>query len=423
MKIFHKDIEKLSTYPHSFCVPAHKGRGHENAVLDVTEQALSDNAADPQGSLRDSERMTAELFGAGDTLYCTAGSSTAIKAALGHVCGMGGKLTAVVPTHRSLADAASIFSLDLDFVSSTRNKVDPEELRSALRRRPPDAVFCTYADYDGYLLNFAQVVEICKSENIPTVVDNAHGGYLKFAEGFCHPVELGADIVIDSAYKTLGALTPASMLHVATGANTAHLREFVNILSTTSPPYPVMHSLDRSMRRLRDGEVDFSDVISAVGRLKREFSGMIINSDEPIKLAFETSDTGRAPSEILGILDEYGILPELCNDSRLLFVASPFNEESDFSVLEKALREILKTAKQTKKEVHETTLPEMRQNANVAISKKAEVVDTHGTLGRISAKTVAPCPPGTVILYPGELITKRRIEELLRLGIEAVEVI
>ena len=50
--------------------------------------------------------------------------------------------------------------------------------------------------------------------NVPLLVDNAHGAYLKFLDESNHPMDLGAAMCCDSAHKTLPALTGGAYLHI-----------------------------------------------------------------------------------------------------------------------------------------------------------------------------------------------------------------
>ncbi len=52
--------------------------------------------------------------------------------------------------------------------------------------------------------------------NIPLIVDEAHGSLWNFSDELpTSALELGADAVVHSLHKTGGAMTQASMLHIA----------------------------------------------------------------------------------------------------------------------------------------------------------------------------------------------------------------
>ncbi|MGO4076036.1 hypothetical protein AB2981_15165, partial [Staphylococcus aureus] len=55
----------------------------------------------------------------------------------------------------------------------------------------------------------------------------------------------GADVVVQSAHKTLPAMTMGSYLHLQGGRMDAkRLKTFLTMLQSSSPSYPIMASLD-----------------------------------------------------------------------------------------------------------------------------------------------------------------------------------
>ncbi len=425
---FYRDLERLKETLHSFCVPAHKGRAEPRGLhsLDLTEQPESDNAADPKGALRESERLCSELFESGDTLYCTSGCSTALKAAIGYTCGYGTTLLAAVPTHRCLADAAAIFGLRLSFVETQGNKIEPRELRTALEKNKVTAVFFCYCDYDGNILNLAELMTVCREFGVKVIVDNAHGGYLRFLSRehrLFHPLLLGGDIVVDSGSKTLGMLTPAALIHLKDKDAVDGVRRILNILSTTSPPYPVMYSMDRTIRALSSGKIDFSEAVRRSLRLKERYGSFLLQNDEPLKIAFSPRKNNLDIKHVEEVLRYFGIMSELCNVSRVLFMPSPFNNERDFAALEKAL-DMLVAASSPNDDYYPVKLPLPRLVLpTITVFRRIEMsVDIDQAVGRISADTVAPCPPGTVVLFAGQVIEQPHVELLRLAGIKRVAV-
>ncbi len=426
--MFYKDIRRLARLPHKFCVPAHRGRGIGGDLygLDLTEIDGADNAADPTGALRESEKLCSRLFESGDTLYCTGGSSTAIKAAIGLACGQGGLLAAVVPAHRCVADAAAIFNLKLTFISSYRNKVTPEKLRGFLLQNRPDAMFFCYADYDGNIVNLSELLPICRELGVKVVVDNAHGGYIRFLPrnlGIYHPVLMGADLVVDSASKTLGAVTPASLLHTKNADDTADLRRLINILSTTSPPYAVMYSLDYTIRALSLGDIDYTKAVDRTLAIKKKYSSFLMRNDEPLKIVFAPPANNLCYKTIAQKLQDAGVVPELCNPLRVLFMTSPFNNEPDFTALETVLDDIFSSATPTPWQQLQIPLPRMALSSSSAFKRSYATVSLEQAVGRISAHTVAPCPPGTVVLFSGQVVAEAHIEILKQSDISHIAVI
>ena len=96
--------------------------------------------------------------------------------------------------------------------------VTPETLEQRLNEQEYMAVFLTSPDYLGCRADLRAAADICRRHQVPLLVDNAHGAYLKFLSPDEHPLALGADACCDSAHKTLSCLTGAAYLHLAKNA-------------------------------------------------------------------------------------------------------------------------------------------------------------------------------------------------------------
>ena len=60
-----------------------------------------------------------------------------------------------------------------------------------------------------------EVIELAHSHDIPVLVDEAHGAHFIAKGNFpMSALEMGADVVVQSAHKTLPALTMGSYLHI-----------------------------------------------------------------------------------------------------------------------------------------------------------------------------------------------------------------
>ena len=53
-----------------------------------------------------------------------------------------------------------------------------------------------------------------------------------------------------------------------------------------------------------------------------------------------------------------------------------------------------------------------RVQPNIAINKKSTLINSQNALGKISAETIMPYPPGIGLLYPGEQIQEWHLSYL-----------
>ncbi len=82
-------------------------------------------------------------------------------------------------------------------------------------------------------------------------VDEAHGAHFPFCRNrLPHSAASGVDIWLHSAHKALGALTPGAFLHIGKNVAVPSLKFWLQVLQTSSPPYPLMISLDLIRRQM-----------------------------------------------------------------------------------------------------------------------------------------------------------------------------
>ena len=103
------------------------------------------------------------------------------------------------------------------------------------------------------------LAQACQQHGVPLIVDEAHGSHLSL-----HPelppsaLQQGADIVVQSTHKTLGALTQAAMLHVGHEARhgfEAATKRHLNVLQSSSPSYLLMASLEAAVEEAAHASV------------------------------------------------------------------------------------------------------------------------------------------------------------------------
>ena len=149
-----------------------------------------------------------------------------------------------------------LYSLDNSVLSC---KIDLDGLERMLASLRPAAVYITSPDYIGNIADIAKIARLCHKYQSILMVDNAHGAYLKFLESSAHPIDLGADIVCDSAHKTLPALTGAAYLHISRTAPdffADYAENALSVFASTSPSYLILQSLDAVNGLLHKGLAD-----------------------------------------------------------------------------------------------------------------------------------------------------------------------
>ncbi|MDD5603850.1 MAG: hypothetical protein PHG48_07250, partial [Eubacteriales bacterium] len=353
----------------------------------------------------------AEAFGADRTFFLVNGSTCGIQAAIAAICGSGGvggevgegvrggegacrgvrvrvrmhhTLVLGRDSHRAAFGAMMLTGVRPHYVMpeipaacmdfGITGAVTPEKVREALENLTgekdggevlsTDAVFITSPNYYGVCADVAGIAEVVHSYGRPLIVDEAHGAHLKFHEALppC-AMDQGADISIQSAHKTLPALTQASYLHMRRSTEyddmESNIGEKLSLLETSSPSYLLMASLDYAraymvnrgrleLGRLLDIIGDFREKITEVGPY-RVLDGQGIIHD-PTRLVIKVSGTGMTGLQVAEMLSsDYGIQVEMSDSGNIVCITTVADTREDFERLRAALKSIAERAQKTQR--------------------------------------------------------------------------
>jgi arginine/lysine/ornithine decarboxylase len=363
-----------------FHMPGHKGRLAPPfdgiAPFDLTElPGTGDLYHETDGAIRRSERKTAALYNAADCFYLTGGATQGVFAMLSAAAKPGDTVYAARNCHRSVTHAMAL--LDLRPVWFTRPP-------------PQDAALVVYTSPDYY-------GDIPPRPEVQGVVlcDAAHGAHLPFCtRNYTPPGHLW----VTSAHKTLGALGQAAMLLSDGTFDAGLLRGRTAVFGTASPSYLLLASLDAAAR---NGGGDWARVV--------DFSKPYIEEGaDPAKITVHTQNgTGQAAR----IEREFGVVCEMADSHRIVFMLSPHNTEEDFSRLKQALSSLAPPCEKGLPRRQED-FPDAVLTLREAFFAPREKVLLQDAEGRIAAEIIALSPPGIPLVNPGERIDKKTLEIL-----------
>jgi len=436
-------------------MPGHKGAfGYDG---DITEVTGADSLYEASGIIAESESRATKLFGAWRTFYGTEGSSQMIKAMCYlavknyYLKNSGEKARPVIlatrNAHKSFIYASMLLDFDIKWIlperktySLCRCDILPEELEDELKQESDSkvvAVYITSPDYLGNILDIKGLAEIAHKYDLPLLVDNAHGAYLKLmldSEGNdLHPITLGADLVSDSAHKTLPVLTGGAYLHLREELFSEEtVRKALLMFGSTSPSYKILESLDQALTRINREE--YQETVKRVDSLKKDISSMgySLYGDEPLKLTIDFSESNAEGLSILSILSKEGIECEYADPEYLVTMWSPYNEyPGDFDrfseIMERLVTQVLPSQELRKKgHAFEISfgLPEVRYQPYeiMYLSHHTERVSDK-LIGKVAADTMVGCPPAVAPVVAGEVIDENVLKVLKHYNIENIEVI
>ena len=415
-------------------MPGHKGEG-ELESIDITEITGADSLFEADGIISESERNAGEIFGA-YTFYSAEGSSLSIKAML-YLTVLYSKEIDREPliltarnVHKSFVNGIALLDTRVEWLHSKSSsylecKITPTVLESYLRsaERMPTALYITSPDYLGNIQDIKGLSAVCKKYGLLLLCDNAHGAYLKFLEPSAHPIDLGADIVCDSAHKTLPVLTGGAYLHISRTAPAVfknRAKDALALFGSTSPSYIILSSLDKF-----NGNIpDFQGFAEKCNLLKEQISalGYSLTGDEPLKITVKAKEYGYEGTELQSALETQGIICEFADSDFLVLMLSPKNTD-------KELEKIFDGLKNIPKKASVNTLPPPPAKSEAKISPREALLSPSEELpideceGLIFASSALGCPPAVPILVSGEVITGEAIEAFRYYKIPTIRVV
>ncbi|HWL11633.1 MAG TPA: aminotransferase class I/II-fold pyridoxal phosphate-dependent enzyme, partial [Ureibacillus sp.] len=249
--------------PLSWHVPGHKHGVLSNLpetlkdalTYDLTELTGLDDYHHPEEAIAEAEILLANSYQASQSYFLVNGSTVGNLAMIYAACKRNEKIIVQRNAHKSifhaleLVGAKAIFvAPDWDEATATAGAVPAATLQEALELHPDaKAVVLTYPSYYGVAGKELELqIRMCHERKIPVLVDEAHGAHFIASESFPpSALQLGADVVVQSAHKTLPAMTMASFLHVNSNLIQAEkINHYLRMLQSSSPSYLLLASLD-----------------------------------------------------------------------------------------------------------------------------------------------------------------------------------
>ncbi len=445
-------VEHNQGGPLPFYVPGHKGgRDAPDALLelwgravfayDATEVGDLDDLHAPTEAIARAEALAARAVGAAHTCFLTSGSTSGLLAAIMAVSFPGDKVLVPRNAHRSvlagliLSGARPVYAWPLvDARTGIPQPLAVEAVDKALGRHPDlKAMVLLHPTYFGSVGETQVMIQRAKERGVRVVVDEAHGAHFPFSPAVFPPsaLSMGADVVVQSWHKTLGALTGAAMLH-CTGAGLDlldRIRAFLRLVHTTSPSYLALASLDAARshaatapgsrwRRVGAYYAQVRECLAGVEEVS-VYPGEI-NCHDPIKLVVKTK--GFSARALAQEMTAHRMYPELVTDKICLFVLSTGVEglvpaaelaESIGYAAGRASRTVMNGDSKDRAMLLWTQRPRAVMEPRSAALAPTDWVPLNDTRDRVVAELLVLYPPGSAIRCPGEVMDAETIEIML----------
>lgn len=426
-------------------MPGHKGKGEGFYGFDITEINGADSLYEAEGIIAESERQTAELFGAYKTLYSAGGATLCIQTMLALISRVIGdkSVLAFRNCHRAFVNACGLLGISPIWImprftsSLVTGDITADTVKTALEKcrdngNIPGCVYITSPDYMGKIAPVEDIARVCHDFGVLLAVDNAHGAYMRFTYGAdgkpLHPLFRGADICCDSAHKTLPVLTGGAYLHIKDPGTEPYegcAKELMSLFGSSSPSYLILRSLDRCGELLRqEGQEYFLCQQQAAEKLHERLSPYWqLYGDEWGKLTFFAPASGFNGTELAQALRQRGIECEYADECFTVLMLTGFTPRE----MER-IGDIIMNIPQPRMAVPVPdysgfTLPQQAVSIGEAMGSPSVRVDVSQAADRTAGLSPSHCPPGVAPIVSGEVFREDIIEILQRYGIFSVNVI
>lgn len=443
----------VANEPQSLHVPGHKNGLFSNLPneikralrYDVTELTGLDDFHQPEEAILRAEQLLASTYGATRSFFLVNGSTVGNLAMIYATCQRGDTVLVQRNAHKSIFHGLELVGANPVYItpkwheeSQTAGCIELDTLKQAIASYPDaKAAIFTYPTYYGVTSdNLAEQIKACHTHNIPVLVDEAHGAHLTVNKALpASALDLGADIVVQSAHKTLPAMTMASFLHMnSTLVSEQRVNHYLRMLQSSSPSYLLLASLDDARSYVENYiEMDFVYLMEKrhefIDSLKSSTELQIVEVDDALKLLVRAP--GYTGFQLKETLENMHVYVELA-DAKQVLVILPLLKHGDhypFADLRIRMKEAVIQLKElpSNKEMNTYINFEMKVITKPEYSfeeieqAEKEWIPYMRAIGRIAASTIIPYPPGIPLLVQGEKITVAKLGQLEELlAIEAL---
>ncbi len=427
----------------AFHMPGHhRGKGiykllkdewGENIFLyDITEVEGLDYLHKPEGVIKEAQELAAKAFGSDHTFFLINGSTVGNLVMLSSTLKSKDKVILQRNSHRSVIGGLAVFDLEPVYIQSEIHKysgipsgIKPEDYENKLKNNSVKVSLITSPNYFGMCENIEEILKIGREYDQIMLLDEAHGVHFPFNQKLpITGIKIGYDMIVQSAHKTLPALTQTSFLHIkGNRVDMDRVFDALTYLESSSPSYLFMVSLDVVRYQMEsEGEKIWNEIIDLSNYLRDEvnkidgfycFGKEILNDEvydlDLTKITINTKKIGLTGFEVEEILNKnYNIEIELSDSYNILIFLTPGITKEEIDKLIITLKDI--SIKYKKRPIEEEVIipeiPKMAVTPKEAYVNEKEIVELKNAKGRISGKVISAYPPGLPIVVPGEEISE-----------------
>lgn len=441
-----------------FSMPGHKGslgflftkegkKFCKNILqCDLTEVEGLDNLHNSEGIIKESGYLLSRFYNSKKSYFLVNGSTSGNLAMIFSCFKEEDKIIVERNCHRSIFNGIIMRKLKPIYI---KNKVyrqfnaplsiDLEHFLSLIKEnKDAKGIVITYPNYYGVCPNLEIIIKEAKKYNMKVLIDSAHGAHFGVCEKLPKSaLELGADMVVMSAHKTLPSLTQTAFLHIGKDSivDINKVDFYISAFSSTSPSYLFLCSMDYSRFYLEKyGQEHYNELINRANYYRKKInlldSFYILNHSDIKHLNLKYKDVmdidltryiinvknNLNASDLSKYLRECGIQCEMSDGNNIILILSPFYNEGIMDILYESLYEWDKNYNNKDKDKDNLNYNYIETNMNIypyeVLEREYLWIDYKDSLGKISYNNIVPYPPGVPIIMAGEVINKEIINAI-----------
>lgn len=442
----------------SFHMPGHKaGNGAPELGVellgravyeaDVSELGGFDYLHEPRSGIAAAQAQAAALLGAEHSWFLINGASVGNVAAICSTVADGEGLLVARDSHRSVYAGIAISGARPVYLRPVRNErldglfgIDPRAVQAALARDPGiRAVHVTSPNSYGFTVPMDEIAAIAARHGVPLIADEAHGTHFALHPDLPrHALAYGADVVVHSPHKSLGALTQAALLHhQGELVDPARISRNLQMLQSSSPSAPLLISLAVALDAMASGGHELWGRVLALAGLARQrlaATGLVVHGADvalspgiggfdPTKLTVDVSALGMTGFAAARWLQaNRAINPESSDLRRLVFALTVGDREASVDLLGEALAALAAADRHEPRpgssgivSMWPAQIPAAELTPRLAAAAPNAAVAIGEAVGAVSAEMIVPYPPGVPLIVGGEVISAETVASVLQL--------
>lgn len=394
-------------------MPGHKGL---RLKTDTTELSMTDNILNPKAGILELEKAIANIYGVKNAYLGTNGSTGLLMSSLLYV-GKGKKIVLPRGSHQSIYKGLIDNGQEPVYL---KNKIDMLGIARPIKAAKylpfmglVDAAIFTNPTYEGYMEDYSLLKPFLKDKI--SILDGAHGSHLYYISKL---INNWMSLQVHSFHKTLGAMNQGAVILSNTETD---FREFANFYQTSSPSFPIMLSIEDSIREMMKMKIE--NRLKEIEWLKKEINNIkgfkVIDNDDPLKLLITIDKNIKVKDMVNWLEEKKGIFFELATDKYMLGLLSFYDSKGSYDWLLKSLKSARKHFKLSDEDNTESLvesdcyIPEMKILPGEAFFSGKKEVDIKDSKGLVSGVLYSPYPPGSPLIVPGEIIDEYVIDRIL----------